>query len=71
MEFTMQAFDTTKQLFFVTFLLLNDKEFLKNPTFFPPLKKGARKGLNFPALVETLRSIKITMRKTLSGIIES
>lgn len=69
MEYTMQVFDTTKQLFFVMFLLINDKEFLKTPTFFPAIK-GDKKMTNFPALVETLRSVKITTRKTLSGMQE-
>lgn len=65
----MQVFDTTKQFFFVMFLLINDEEFLKNPTFFRAIT-GDKKMTNFPALVETLRSIKITTRKTLSGMQE-
>lgn len=51
------------------FLLKNDEEFLKNPTSFRAIT-GDKKMTNFPALVETLRSIKITMRKTLSGMQE-
>lgn len=36
-----------------------------------PAKKGDKGRTNLPALAETLRAIKITMRKTLSGTPES